>query len=95
MTDADRLLTYRVDQHEKALAEIRDAVKSIDKSLQLLSLVEVQSGKQREQLAEVATRVGKIEMELPTLKLARKWVLAAMTTMGGAVGAGMLALVVK
>lgn len=41
-TGEHRLIAYRVTQLEGAVSEIRDAVRSIDKSLQLISLVEGQ-----------------------------------------------------
>lgn len=89
------LLSYRVEKLEEAVSEIRNAVKSIDKSLQLLTLIETRSAETSQRLAAVAARVDAIEEELPTLKLARKWVLAVMTSGGAALGAGVLALVVK
>lgn len=89
------LLAYRVNQHELWIREMRDAIKSIDKSLQMLSLVEGQYVAARLQITELEKRLHAVEEELPTLKLARKWVLAAMTSGGAAVGAGVLALVVK
>lgn len=85
------LLDYRVDKLEQSHAEFRQAIKSIDSSLQALADVQ----RRLNSLSECDVRLRAIEHELPTLKLARKWVLTAATTMGGAVGAAVLALVVK
>lgn len=89
------LLSYRVDQHEVSIREMREAIKSIDKSLQMLSLVEVRHAAALDQIISMNKRVQAIELELPTLKLARKWMLAVMTSGGAAVGAGVLALVMR
>lgn len=90
-----KLLTYRVDRHEDALREIRDAVKAIEKCLQVLSSVEERNIRTNLQLAELTKTIRAIEVEMPTMRLVRGWVLAAMTTGGAAVGAGVLALVVR
>lgn len=89
------LLAYRVDQHEVSIREMRDAIKSIDKSLQMLSLVEVRHSSTIDAITAVNQRLQAIELELPTLKLTRKWVLAAMTSGSAAVGVAVLALVVR
>lgn len=101
-----RLLSYRVQRleeaHKEAVGEIRDAVQGIDKSLQTLAVIQEQHASTRQSLLHatkllqaLSEKVNRVELELPTLKLARKWVLAAMTTAGGGVGAGLLALVMR
>ena len=85
------LIDYRVNKLEQSQAEFRASIKSIDSNLQVLADVQ----RRLNSLEDIQVRLRTIEQELPTLKLARKWVLAAMTTMGGAVGAGVLALVVR
>lgn len=85
------LIDYRVDKLEQSQNEFRAAIKSIDVSLQVLADVQ----RRLNSFEDIQARLRAIELELPTLKLARKWVLAAMTTGGAAVGAGVLALVLK
>lgn len=100
------LLSYRVQRleeaHKEAVGEIRDAVQGIDKSLHALAVVQEQHAMTRESLLHatkflqaLTSRLNRVELELPTLKLARKWVLAAMTSGSAAVGAGILALVAR
>ena len=97
--DDPRVLAYRVtrleEAHKEAVADIRDALRQIAQSLQTLKLIELQNVSTNQQIASVQIRMSAIEEELPSLKLARKWVLAVMTSGGAALGAGVLALVVK
>ncbi|MGH8519857.1 MAG: hypothetical protein ACREU9_00125 [Gammaproteobacteria bacterium] len=86
-----RLLVYRVDRVEEEQAEVRLAIKSIDASLQVLADVQ----RRLNSMNDAEARLRAIENELPTLKLARKWVLAAMTSGGAVVGAAVLALVMN
>lgn len=85
------LLGYRVGQVESQQAEMRSAIKSIDANLHVLADVQ----RRLSSLGDAELRLRAIELELPTLKLTRKWVLAIVTMMGGTVGAAMLALVVR
>lgn len=87
-SDEHHLLRYRVDQLEVSQSEVREAIKSIDSNLRTLTDVQ----RQLDSLADTEVRLRVIERELPTLKLARKWVLAAMTTGSAAVSAGVFAL---
>lgn len=91
------LLAYRVarleEAHKEAVGEIRDALKSIDQSLQALALVEVQNTATRQQIALVQTRMSAIEKELPTLKLVRQWVIAGVIAITAAVGYAAIAQV--
>lgn len=91
-TGEHRLLAYRVDQHEAWINEMRDAVKSIDRSLQLLSLVEAQHVKSRTQITEMAERLRGIELELPTLRLVRGWMISGVLGVVAAVGLGVIAM---
>ncbi|MGH8472846.1 MAG: hypothetical protein ACREVJ_10430, partial [Gammaproteobacteria bacterium] len=61
--------------------------------LQLLSLVDAQHATAREHIAELDKRIKTIEVELPTLKLVRKWVLAALIGIASLVGYAVLAQV--
>lgn len=94
-TGEHRLLAYRIErleeEHKEAVGEIRDALKSIDKSLQALAVVEVQNTATRQQIALVQNRLNAIEKELPTLKLVRQWVIAAVIAITAAVGYATLA----
>lgn len=83
-----RLLTYRVDQLEKAVWEIRDATRAIEKCLQALS--RVPSG-----FDSLENRVQAVEMELPTLKLVRNWVIGGVVAVASTVGAAVVALVLR
>lgn len=101
-----RLLSYRVERleeaHKEAVGEIRDAVQGIDRSLQSLAVIQEQHATTRQSLLHatkllqaLSEKVNRVELELPTLKLARKLVLTTMTLMGGAIGVAVLALVMK
>lgn len=79
-TGEHKLLSYRVDQLEAAVGEIRDAVQSIDQSLRLLAAVEAQQLATRRQIEGLESRTRTIEIEIPTLKLIRQWVV------GGVIG---------
>jgi len=86
-----RLLRYRVGQLEASQTEFRAAIKSIDTSLQSLADVQRRLG----DLGDVEARLRAIEQELPTLKLVRKWVLAAASASvvaAGGTAASMLGL---
>jgi hypothetical protein len=100
--NGDRLLLYRVDQLEAAVGEIRDAVKSIDKSLQTFATIGTQSNETRAAVQRALSavdalerRIQAVEIELPTLKLVRNWVIGGVLSVAGSVGAAALALVLR
>lgn len=99
-SNGQRLLTYRVEQLEEAVGEIRDAIKSIDKSLRLFTVVQTQYSATRvtirrafAELETLGKRLQAVEMELPTLKLVRNWVIGGVLALLGTVGAAAVALV--
>lgn len=105
-TGEHRLLAYRVERleeaHKEAVAEIRDAVQSIDKSLQALAVVQEQHGATRESLLHatkliqvLAEKVNRVEIEMPMLRMVRGWILTGMVGVAGAVGYALIALVVR
>lgn len=100
--NGDRLLLYRVAQLEAAVGEIRDAVKSIDKSLQTFASIGTQSNETRaavkrafEAIESLERRVQEVEIELPALKLVRNWVIGGVVSVVGSVGAAAVALVLR
>lgn len=97
-----RLVDYRVEQLETAVGQIRDAIQSIDKSLQVLAVADMQHAQTREGLGKVLRQIeglGKrlqtVEMELPTMRLIRHWVITGVVGVLGSVGAAALALVLR
>lgn len=99
-----KLLTYRVDQlekaFEKAVGEIRDAIKSIDKSLQVLAVADIQlekawGEKAWGEIEALEKRVVTVELELPTMKLVRTWVITLVVGVLGSVGTAVVALVLR
>lgn len=98
---SDSVIEYRIEALEGSVNEIKSAVKSIDASLRVLSRLEQRHAETRDGLerafAEIAdheTRVRTIETEMPTTKLIRGWVIAAVVCVIGMMGMAMIRLVV-
>lgn len=96
MTD---VIDYRLDVVEKDVGEIKDAIKSIAGSLQTLTRLEERHQETREALnksfqtlQEHDQRIRKLEVEAPTTRLIRAWVISAMT---GAIALVFLAVAQK
>lgn len=102
VSNGQRLLTYRVDRVEETIDEIRDAIKSIDSSLQGFAMVQSQYAATRAVLKRASSsiealekRLQAVEMELPTLKLVRNWVIGGVLSVVGTVGSAVVALVLR
>lgn len=77
---------YRLDVVEKDVSEIKQAIKSIDTSLQVLARLEERHQETREglnrafvMLDDHEKRIRGIESEAPTTKLVKTWVFSAVT----------------
>lgn len=101
-----KVLTYRVGELEEALkasvGEMRDACKSIDRSLQGFSSLQSQYGDMRAavkktwaDIDKVVVRLHAVEMELPTLRLVRSWVIGGVLSVVGTLAAAVVALVLR
>lgn len=101
MADDQTVLEYRVASLEAVVREVKDAVKSIDTSLQTLARLEAKHAETRDglerafnEIADHETRVRVIETEMPTTKLIRGWVIAGVVGVLGMMGVAMIKLVV-
>jgi len=94
-------LESRVDFLEKTVHEVRDAVRSIDGSLKELVRLEVAHAETRNGLTRAfleindhEERLRKIEAEMPTMRMARGWVVSGViglvALLGLAVAKGVL-----
>lgn len=102
MTPPDSVMEYRISALEGSVNEIKQAVKSIDASLQVLSRLEQRHSETRDglerafnEIADHETRVRVIETEMPTTKLIRGWVIASVVGVVGLLGAAVIHLVTK
>lgn len=97
----DGVIDYRITALETNVGEIRQAVKSIDASLQVLSRLEQRHAETRDglerafaELADHETRVRVIEQEQPTTKLIKGWVIAGVVGGLSMMGIAMIKLVI-
>ena len=88
------VLEYRVNVLESVVGEVKNAVKSIDTSLQTLARLEVHHAETRDGLERAFTDLGDhearmrvIEVEMPTVKLIRNWVIGGVLSSVGMIGA--------
>lgn len=97
MNESRDVLEYRIASLELAVNEIRQAVKSIDASLQVLARLEVHHADTRDTLARAfsdigdhETRMRLIEEDMPTVKLTSRWVTAGVIGIVAMVGVTLL-----
>ena len=93
-------LESRVVFLEKAVEQVRDAVKSIDGSLKELVRLGVAHEQTRETLSRVwleledhEKRLRQIEVDMPTMRLARGWVVSGVVGLVGLLGLALAKLV--
>lgn len=96
------VLEYRVNALEAVVGEVKNAVKSIDTSLQTLASLEVHHAETRDGLERAFSEIGDhenrvraIESEMPTIKLIRNWVVGGVLACVSMVGAATINLVLK
>lgn len=101
-TTGQKLLPYRVDKLEAGIDEIRDAIKSIDRSLQAFAIVQTQYAAMRismkkawSDIDKVSARLQALELEMPAARLVQKWVIGGVLGVVGSVGAAVVALVLR
>lgn len=99
---ADPVMEYRLSALEGSVGEIRQAVKSIDASLQVLARLEQRHAETRDglerafkELADHESRMRIVEIEMPTTKLVRGWIITAVVGTLGIVGVTALKLVMS
>lgn len=96
------VLAYRVSLTEKAIEEIRDASRNIEKSLNLLAQLEQHHVATREKMLELQTdhndldlRVRVLETEMPSLKMVKGWVIAGTIGIVSLFGVALFKMLVK
>jgi hypothetical protein len=94
------VIDYRITALESSVSEIRQAVRSIDGSLQILARLEQRHAETRDglerafgELADHEARVRVIEQEQPTTKLIKGWVIAGVVGGLSMMGVAMIKLV--
>lgn len=100
--NSPEVLEYRINTLEGSVTEIKQAVKSIDASLQILARLEQRHAETRDglerafkEIEDHETRVRIIEGEMPTIKLTRGWLVSGVVSVIGVVGLAVVMLVVK
>lgn len=98
----DSVMEYRISALEGSVNEIKSAVKSIDSSLQVLSRLEQRHAETRDGLGRAFSemedhekRLRVMEVEMPTTKLIRGWIITAVVGTLGIVGVTALKLVMS
>lgn len=93
MGEDHKVLEHRVNTLESSVNEIKQAVKSIDGSLQVLARLEAHHAETRDGLGRAfgeikdhEKRLRVIEGEMPTMKLARGWAIAGVVAIVALVG---------
>ena len=83
MTEQQGILELRVANLEESVGEIRKAVRSIDGSLQTLTRLEVHHSETRDSLTRTFTQLGDheeriraLEIEAPSAKMIRNWIVS-------------------
>lgn len=97
MAEKQDVIEYRLGTLEANFTEIKNAVTSIDKSLQKLTSLEERHQETRDalsrafsQIEDHEVRIRHVEKDAPVTKLVRNWVIAAVT---GAIAAGFLVFI--
>lgn len=100
--EQNSVLEYRVASLEAVVREVKDAVKSIDTSLQTLARLEARHSETRESLSRAFTdiedhekRIRILEADMPTVRMIRNWVIGGMTSCVGLVGIAVVHQVMK
>lgn len=96
------MLFSRVSNLEDVVDEVKNAVKSIDQSLRTLASLEVKHEETRnglnrafESISDHEDRMRLMEVEMPTLKMVRGWVIAGVIGIMGTFGVSILHLILK
>ena len=99
MADDHEILEYRVRSLEASVHEIKQAVKSIDESLQTLARLELRHAETRETLSrafheveEQEKRIRALEAEAPVTRLISRWVIGAVIGIVALVGIALIRL---
>jgi hypothetical protein len=95
-------LESRVVFLERAVEQMRDAVKSIDGSLKELVRLGVAHEQTRDAISRAfqeiedhEARLRQIEVDMPTIRLIRGWVLMAVVGVFGIVGIGLVGMMLR
>lgn len=101
MTEPRSVTDLRIENLEEAVGEIKQAVRSIDTSLQTLARLEVHHAETRDSItrafAEIndhETRMRVLEEDAPTMRMIRTWVLAGVVGVVAMVGTAIVGLVI-
>lgn len=95
------VIELRITNLEGAVGEIKQAVKSIDSSLQTLARLEVLHSETRDSVSRAfaghkdhEVRLRSLESEAPTMRMIRGWVVAGVVGTAGLVGVGLFKVLV-
>lgn len=99
MSENAELIEYRIASLEGAVGEIKQAVKSIDSSLQTLARLELHHAETRDSLSRVFTgqedqdkRLRVLEIEAPTTRMVHRWVIGGVIGIVSIVGVAVITL---
>ena len=99
---AHAVLDVRVTNLEKVVERVSTAVESIDESLKTLTRLDVKHDETRDGLSRAfisledhEKRMRTVEVEMPTVKLARGWAMSGVIGIVGVLGLAILHLVLK
>lgn len=100
--NTDTLLVYRVAKLEEAVGEIRNAIKSIDACLKVFAVIEAKQASIHDTIKTsnawidaVDKRLQTVEIEIPTIKLARNWIIGGVSSIAIMAGSSVLAMVLR
>ena len=100
--DNHAVLDVRVTNLEKVVSRVSEAVESIATSLSSLTRLEERHEYTKQAMERAFTSIGKqderitkIELEMPSLKMVRGWVIAGVMGIMGILGVAILHLVLK
>ena len=89
---AQSVIEYRLDSLEAVVGEVRDAVQGVHASLLKLATLEEKHLGYVEELKDHEVRLRAIEVEIPTLKMVRRWIIGGVTGMLALSGIALLNL---